>query len=273
MPKLWKSPRPDVLFTPSHYLPPLTLIPSVFTIHDLGYLKFSGQFKKYDFWQLKCWTAISVFISKYIIAVSDSTKQDIVRHYSFASKKVVIAHHGYDKTRFNDKINANDVRRVKKKYGISEKEFVLFLSTLKPSKNVEGLLKAYALISNFQFPISNGKIKLVIAGKKGWLYDSIFQRVKELNLGKNVIFTDFVSEKDKPALLFAAKVFVLPSFWEGFGMDVLNAMACGTPPVVSKVSSLPEVAGQAGIYVDPYNIESIAEGINKVLNMSKVEKA
>lgn len=262
-----KRSRPDVFFTPSHYLPPVTPVPSVCTIHDLGYLKFSGQFKKYDFWQLKYWTAISITISKYIIAVSKSTKKDIVRHYHFASKKIAVIHHGYDKSRFNTKISSKDVRRVIKKYGISKK-YVLFLSTLKPNKNVEGLIEGFRKLTIDHQQLNT---KLVIAGKKGWMYKSIFQRVKELNLGKNVIFTDFVSEKDKPALLFGAKVFILPSFWEGFGMDVLNAMACGTPVVVSKVASLPEVAGKAGVYVDPYSPQSIADGIKKVLKMTSSE--
>ena len=137
--------KPDVIFSPSHYLPPVTFMPKVFTVHDLGYLRFSAQFKKYDFWQLKYWTAISVSISKYIIAVSNSSKGDIVRHYPFASKKIHVVHHGYDKERFNQKITNHVVRRVKKKYGI-DKDYILFLSTLKPSKNVDGILEAYKLL-------------------------------------------------------------------------------------------------------------------------------
>lgn len=264
MPTLWRSPKPDVLFSPSHYLPPLKFIPSVCTVHDLGYLKFSEHLKKFDFWQLKYWTAISISISKYIIAVSQATKEDIVRHYPFASKKIVVVHHGYDKIRFNNKISPNDVRRVKKKYGIGD--YILFLSTLKPSKNIEGLLEAYKLLVG-----NRPKTTLVIAGKKGWMYESIFQKIRTLNLSKNVIFTDFVSEKDKPALIFGAKVFVLPSYWEGFGMDIVNAMACGTPVVVSNLASLPEVAGKAGVYVNPYKPDDIARGIRKVLTMSSKE--
>jgi glycosyltransferase involved in cell wall biosynthesis len=111
----------------------------------------------------------------------------------------------------------------------------------------------------------------VITGKKGWLYESIFDRVKALNLTGDVIFTDFVPEEDKAPLIKGAKVFVLPSFWEGFGLDVLNAMACGVPVVVSGVGSLPEVAGEAGIVVNPYKPASIAGGIAKVLSMSDLE--
>jgi len=265
MPELiWNREKLDVVFSLSHYIPPISRIPRVCTIHDLGYLEFSEQFKKFDFWQLKYWSAYSIFISKAIIAVSNSTKMDIVRHYKFASGKVSVIYHGYDKTRFNPSIDPKDVRRVLNKYSIVN-DYVLYLSTLKPSKNVEGILTAWKAIKS-DFP----SISLVIAGKKGWLYQSIFDKAQKLGL-KDVIFTDFVPEKDKAPLISGARLFVLPSFWEGFGLDALNAMACGVPAVVSKVGSLPEVAGEAGVMVDPYDIESIASGIKKVLSMPEME--
>ena len=257
--------KPDVFFAPSHYLPLFAPCPMICTIHDLGYLKFSEQFRKYDFWQLKIWSAISIFISKAIIAVSNSTKKDIVRHYPFASKKIFITPHGYDKNRFNTKISKEDVRRVKNKYSIVN-DYVLFISTLKPSKNVEGLLEAWKLIIK-----KRPKIRLIITGKKGWLYESIFEKTNKLGLKDSVIFTGFIPEEDKPALIAGAKVFALPSFWEGFGMDALNAMACGIPVVVSKIEAFREVVGEAGALVDPYDVGSIAENIEKVFSMSKIE--
>ncbi|MBU0923223.1 glycosyltransferase family 4 protein [Patescibacteria group bacterium] len=264
MPRLlFDKEKPDVFFTPNHYVPPISVIPRVCTIHDLGYLEFSGQFKKYDFWQLKYWTAISLYISKAIIAVSNSTKGDIVRHYPSVSDKIKVTQHGYDKSRFNINISDNDVRRVKNKYAIVG-DYVLFISTLKPSKNIEGLLEAWKLVLK-DFP----KYQLVIAGKKGWLYESIFKKVKNLKLESKIIFTDFISEEDKPALISGAKVFTLPSFWEGFGMDALTSMACGTPVVVSDIAALREVTDKAGIFVDPYNVPDIARGVAKVLLMNE----
>jgi glycosyltransferase involved in cell wall biosynthesis len=270
-PHLWLSrPRPDIFFSPSHYIPPFICIPRVCSIMDLGYLKFSGQFRKKDFWQLKLWSAISICISKAIFAISNSTKMDIVRHYPFAKDKIYVTPLAFDHEQFNADIPAEDVRRVKSKYSIVS-DYVLYLGTLKPSKNIEGLITAFqAVISNFparpaggQSPISN--LKLVIAGKKGWMFNSIFQKVEELGLGDSVAFTDFVPEEDKSALVKGARLFVLPSFWEGFGLDALNAMASGVPVVASNVGSLPEVVGDAGILVDPYNINSIAKGISEVL--------
>src|SRR3989339_1436739 len=238
-PYLFKNPEKiEVLFSPSHYTLPILPIPRICSIMDLGYLKNSTHFEKNVFWQLKYWSAISIFVSKRILTISDSSKQDIVRHYPSTAKKIIVTHLGYDKDRFNLNVDKDLVRRVKNKYSIVT-NYILFVSTLKPSKNVEGLISAFSLITN-RYP----QTTLVIAGKKGWMFE-------QYKKNKNNIFTDFIDEEDKTALISGAKVFVLPSFWEGFGLDVLSAFACGVPVVVSNVGSLPEVAGKAGIYVDP----------------------
>lgn len=266
MPALFREKEKlDLFFSPSHYVPLFSPVPRVCSIMDLGYLEFTGQFKKKDFWQLKYWSAISIYVSKRIIAISNSTKKDIVRHYPFASKKVDVTLLAFDKKTFNQNISDDLVRRVRKKYSIVG-DYILFMSTLKPSKNIEGLLEAWkGLVGAFP------DTKLVIAGKKGWLFESVFEKVRELDLQPSVIFTGFVDEDDKPGIIKGAKAFVLPSFWEGFGLDSLNAMAAGVPVVVSNVGSLPEVVGKAGVLVDPAVPEDIARGIKKVLKMTKIE--
>lgn len=248
----------DVFFSPSHYVPPILPMPRYCSIMDLGYLEFSGQFRKKDFWQLKLWSAISIFVSKSIFAISNSTKDDIVRHYPYAKDKIYVTPLAYDSKKFNLDISNEDVRRVGTRYSIVS-DYILYLGTLKPSKNIEGLINAFAKVLKFE------DVKLVIAGKKGWMYEDIFRKVKDLKLEKNIIFTDFVPEGDKPALIKGAKVFVLPSFWEGFGLDVLNAMACGVPVVASNIGSLPEVVGNAGVLIDPNSVDSMAQGIKEVL--------
>jgi glycosyltransferase involved in cell wall biosynthesis len=258
--------RLDVFFTPSHYLPILTTIPQVCSIMDLGYLEYTDQFTKKVFWQLKWWSAMSIFVSKAVVAISQSTKKDIVRHYPSASSKVHVTPLAYDADKFNINIQPNDVRRVKNKYSIVD-DYILYLGTLKPSKNLERLVEAFGTISAKYQTQSN--YQLVIAGKKGWMFDSIFKKVKDLGLEKKVIFTDFIPETDKPGLIRGAKVFALPSLWEGFGLDVLNALSCGVPVVVSNVGSLPEVVGDAGTLIDPNSVDSIAQGISKVLSMDK----
>lgn len=265
---LKNSEKIEILFSPSHYVSPFLTIPRVCSIMDLGYLVNSSQFEKKVLWQLKYWTAISVFVCKRILTISEATKKDIVRHYPFASKKVTVSLLGYDSKKFNLDISENLVRQVKNKYSIVE-DYILFVSTLKPSKNVEGLIDAYYFLSKVQ-DLSDLP-QLVIAGKKGWMYENIFKKVEKFNLQEKIVFTDFLEEDDKPVLIAGAKVFVLPSFWEGFGIDVLSAFACGVPVVVSDMGSLFEVAGKAGIYVNPYDIKSIANGIEKVLKMDRLE--
>lgn len=256
--------KPDVLFAPSHYLPPISTVSQVCVIHDLAYLENSGQFSKPTFWQLKYWTARSVSISKSIIAVSNSTKEEIVRHYPKAKNKISVIYHGYDKNRFNTQISPQKIKSIQNKYLIVG-EYILYLGTLKPSKNIEQLVESFAKISK-----DRPNLSLVIAGKKGWLYDEIFKKVKKLKLDNKIIFTDFLPEEDKPALMAGAKVLATPSLTEGFGMIAIESMACGTPVVVSEIPAFGEVVADAGIFVDPNSTSSIAEGIDKILNMPKV---
>jgi len=256
--------KPDLFFTPTHYAPPITLMPKVCSIMDLGYLESSGQFTKKDLWQLRLWSAWSILTSKVIFAISESTKSEITKHYKLVSGRVVVTHLGYDKEKFNLR-SKGDSERVKEKYHIKG-DYILFLSTLKPSKNISGLLEAFKMvIPEFS------DVKLVLAGKKGWMYDDVFAKIRALNLEKRVIFTDYLPEEDKPGLIAGSKLFVLPSFWEGFGIDVLSAMACGVPVVISNIGPLPEVAGDAGVYVNPNDISSIYRGIKKVLSGDRKE--
>ncbi|MFH1971308.1 MAG: glycosyltransferase family 1 protein [Patescibacteria group bacterium] len=262
---LFSKEKVDIFFSPSHYVPLLSTMPRVCSIMDLGFLNFTTQFKKLVLWQLRLWSAYSIIVSKSIIAISNSTKEDIVRHFPFASKKVNVTHLAYDSDKYKVDVSEKDVRRIKEKHTIVG-DYILFLSTLKPSKNIESLIDAFRLVKT-KYP----EIKLVIAGKKGWMYESIFKKVEKLGLKKNVIFTDFVDEDEKPGLFKGAKVFVLPSFWEGFGLDVLNSLASGTPVVVSNAGSLPEVVEEAGILINPNDTNTLYEGIVKVLSMNDLE--
>jgi glycosyltransferase involved in cell wall biosynthesis len=230
---------------------------------DLGYLNFSGQFTKKVFWQLKWWSAISILVSKAIIAISNATKDDIVRHYPFARRKVYVTQLGYDSRVYDTPVSEKDVRRIKDKHSIVS-DYILYLGTLKPSKNVEGLIEAFSKVSE-KFPDA----VLVIAGKKGWQFESIFKKAEDMGISERVKFVGFISEQDKPALIAGAKVFAMPSFWEGFGLDALSAMAAGTPVVAADAGSLPEVVGNAGVLVDPARPISIAEGISEVLSADK----
>lgn len=260
--RLWfANPRPDVYFAPTHYLPPISFVPMVMSIMDLGYLRFPTQFTKRDLLQLKYWTEWSLRIAKRVIAISESTKNEILSHYPWAGKKVEVTLLGYDRTKYRFPILDSRIKKTKEKYGIRG-DYVVYIGTLKPSKNVEGLLKAFVKLRGLD-------LSLVIAGKKGWLFESIFKKVQELGIENKVVFTDFVTEEGKVDLLAGAKCLVSPSFTEGFGMHVLEAMATGCPVVVSKAGSLPEVVGDVGILVNPQDTDSLAESINFVVSLPK----
>lgn len=248
------KPRPNVFFTPSHYGPGFSPIPNMISIMDLGFLRWKEQFTKKDFYQLKYWTCWSVKKAKRIIAISQFTKKDILETYGLKKDKVVVAHPGFTKTKKKKK---NEKSGIKGKY-------ILYLGTLKPSKNAEGLIQAFSLLKDKD-------LKLVIAGKKGWLYQSIFEKTKQLGLEKRVFFPGFVSDSRAETLIKRAQLFAIPSFWEGFGIPALEAMALGCPVLASDQGALPEVIGRAGLIVKPEPKE-IAQGMEKILTDLKLRQ-
>jgi len=258
------QPRPDLFFSPGHYSPWFLPMPLVVSIMDLGYLRFPKQFTKSIFFQLKYWSKASIKKATHLLAISQATKNDIIRYYQIDPGKVTVTYPGYDEKEFDPKkVKDEEIKKVREKYRIN-KNYILFLSTLKPNKNIEGLLEAFVILrKNPQ--IKKQKLQLVIAGRKGWLFESIFVKVKELNLKKEVVFTDFIPEEMVPALIKGARVFVFPSFWEGFGIPVLEAMALGTPVVVSSAGSLPEIVAQAGLVINPHKPEKIAGAMERIL--------
>ena len=301
--------KPDVFFSMAHYGPRFSKVPYVVTIHDLSYLHYPELFKKNDLYQLTQWSKYSIENSAHIIAVSETTKKDIVKNYAVKPSKITVTYEGYDKNRFKPQPQSK-IDSIKRHYGITG-PYIIFIGTLQPRKNIEHLLEAFSkLILNSQLSTLN----LVIVGKKGWMYDSIFEKVKDLELDDKVIFTDFVPDSKLPAIIAGAKCYVLPSLWEGFGIPVIEAQACGVPTIVSNTSSLPEIVtlssvipaslsvipAKAGIHskkqildqakgsefiesvendkqvsailVDPNDVNSIATGIKKVITSPKLSQ-
>ncbi len=258
----------DIFYSPSHYSPRFFPCPTVISIMDLWHHRHPEQFAKKDLYQLTKWEGYSVKKASHIIAISEFTKKEILDIYSVSQEKVTVAYPGftnYQLSIINFKSNFNSkILNVKKRYGIKG-DYFLYLGTLQPKKNLVRLIEAFN-IQNTKYRIQN--TYLVIAGKKGWMFEKIFELVRELGLEQKVIFTGFIEEEEKPYLIAGAKAFVLPSLYEGFGIPVLEAMSLGVPVVTSKEGSLPEVGGEAVIYCDPYKIESIAEAAQEVLNLN-----
>jgi glycosyltransferase involved in cell wall biosynthesis len=157
---------------------------------------------------------------------------------------------------------------VRQKYDLPER-FILYVGTIEPRKNLTALLEAYAALmerlSVCDLRPALSDVRLVIVGKKGWLYEGFFRRLHELGLEDRVLFTGYVPDEDLPAIYSAADLFVFPSLYEGFGLPVLEAMACGTPVIASNASSLPEVAGEAGIMIAPHDVRGLAEAMERLL--------
>lgn len=247
-------PRPDVFFSLTHYAPRWSPVPTVVAIMDVGFLDTPEQFTAKDFNQLKSWTQYSVRQARKIIAISEYTKQHVVRVYHRDPADVVVTPLAYDAQSFRPVVDP----AILEKHGVRQ-PYVLFLSSLKPNKNVPGLIRAFAQLR------SPAELALVVSGKKAWQYEQIFSLVHDFGLEDKVVFTGFVPDADKPALMSQAVAFVMPSLHEGFGIPVLEAMACGVPVVISRAASLPEVGGMAAIYVDPASADSIASGIRLAL--------
>lgn len=250
------QPRPDVFFTPTHYAPRFCPMPLVITIFDLSFLKkeFRVFFRTSDLWQLRSWTAYSVKQASHILTISQHSKRDIIEAYGVPEDHVTVTYPGSDPI-----FHPGGVIPGATPGAESKKPYILFVGTLQPRKNLERLIEAFTILERRD-------LHLVIAGKKGWLYDGIFAKARESPAVGRIQFLDYVPEAELLHLFANASVFALPSLYEGFGIPVLNAFAAGVPVVASKVSSLPEIVGDAGVLVDPYDVSAIAAGIEKALN-------
>ena len=266
--RLWREKltgkAPNVFFTPSHYAPRFCPCPRVISIMDLSYLHFPEMFRKQDLYQLKNWTAYSVKKAAKILTISESSKNDIIKYYKIPEEKIIVVYPGFtsqfkmQNSKFKMKIQNEKLYR---RYGIGG-DYILSVSTIQPRKNYPALIEAFSkLILDSQYK----NLILVIVGKRGWMWEETMEAPKKFGIEDKVKFLDYVPDDDLPALYRGAKCFVLVSLYEGFGIPALEAMSFGCPVVVSNISSLPEVVGEAGILVDPYNIEDIAEGIKKAM--------
>jgi len=308
---------PDVLFVPAHTIPQVRRpnLKTVVTVHDLG-AEYLPQYHKFPSKIYLNWsTKLAVRFATKIIAVSGATKRDLINRLGADEKKIEVIYEGVDHKNFKYPISNFECKKVLEKYKL-EKPFVLFVGTIQPRKNVEGLIRAFAKIvsgstdgklkidqkSSQQFysasnprdiasrsiqdgsalvlkkPQKSGQtssvrdnLSLVIVGNYGWDYEKILSLPKKLGIENRVKFLGYVGEDETPALYNAASVFVLPSFFEGFGLPILEAMACGCPVITSNVSSMPEIAGNAAVLVDPKNDDEIAGKILEVLENEKLQ--
>lgn len=269
-------PRPDVFFTPTHYAPRFSPVPTVISIMDLAYVYFPELFKKRDLYKLNNWTKYSAMKSKKIITISKSSKNDIIKEYNVEPEKIEVIYPGIKNNNMNSP-QKKSIEQLFNKYKIS-RNFILFVGTLQPRKNIVSLIEAFGKLANIKGQVLSIKdLELVIIGKKGWMYEEILRKPADLGIEESVKFLDFVPDEDLGFFYENAICYVLPSLYEGFGLPVLEAMSYGCPVITSNVSSLPEAGGDAALYADPKNPEEIADKIfmlmkNKSLREELIQK-
>lgn len=237
---------------------------SVITIHDLSFLRYPEFFSaRKNFWHSM--VNVKKLLKKFdtIAAVSENTKRDIVELCGVAESKVKVIYSGVGKEYVRITNNQETItKQVKNKYDLPDK-FVLYLGTIEPRKNVDGIIRAYNKLRAASPELRD--YKLIIAGAKGWKSEKIYEAWKKSEYMNDIKFLDYIDSEDKVFLYNLAGVFVYPSFYEGFGLPPLEAMACGCPVVASYSASLPEVVGDAGLMVDPYDVNAMAGAIKEIL--------
>ncbi|MBX4191198.1 MAG: glycosyltransferase family 4 protein [Candidatus Doudnabacteria bacterium] len=256
----------DLLFIPASALPLWHPKKSVVTVHDIAYELFDGIYTGFMNYYQKFTSRFAVKHATKILTVSTATRNDLVRIYKTSSNKITIIPLGLSEG-FRP-MSYEEVQPVLDKYGLVYQKYILFLGTIQPRKNIPRLVTAYEKIKNE----NHIEEKLIIAGGRGWLWEPILKKVKTAGIDGSVKYLDYIAKEDLAYLLAGAKLYTLPSIYEGFGIPALEAMASGVPTVVSDVSSLPEVVGEAGVLVDPNSVDSIADGLLRVLTDSNLRQ-
>jgi glycosyltransferase involved in cell wall biosynthesis len=261
----------DLFHSPDFVLPPTAGVPTILTVHDLSFLRvpqfFVPGFREY----LEGAVTRSVRRARHILADSESTRRDLIELMAVEPARLSVLYPGVE-ARFRQVRDATVLGQVRARYELPDR-FVLGLGTLQPRKNFDGLIEAFRrlVVERGEDPGISG-LHLVIIGGKGWMCEEMLARVEHVGLGRLVHFLGFAADEDLPALYSLASVFAFPSWYEGFGLPVLESMACGTPVVAADNSSLPEAVGNAGLMVDAGEPVALADALGRILRESELRK-
>jgi glycosyltransferase involved in cell wall biosynthesis len=266
-PRLWTHIRlawelhrrpPDVFFTPAHVIPFTYRRPCVATVHDLGYHHFPLAHTLPQVFYLRWSTRHNARRGRRVIADSEATKEDLIRFDHIDPGKIEVIYPGADPG-MRPVLDRQQIAAVCEKYGISS-PYLLYLGTLQPRKNLARLVEA--------FTASGLEERLVLAGQRGWMANSLLTLIQnqEPATRKRIVTPGFIAYEDKAALISGAQALLLPSLYEGFGFPVLEGNACGTPVLCSNTSSLPEVAGDAALFVDPLDAAELAAALRQIVD-------
>lgn len=263
----------DIFWSPHFNVPifPVRAKKRIVTIHDIFPLVFKELYSPLERAYVKLLINSAVNLSDLIITVSNFSKSEIIKYTQIKEDKIKVIYNGVDKEKFKV-YDKKDLERVKSKYKLPDR-FILFVGNIKPHKNLKGLLKAFKVVVEEL----DENLFLVITGKKEGFLKGDREIFKLINmdplLKKRIFLTGYVNEKDLPILYNLSELFIFPSFYEGFGLPPLEAMACGCPTIVSHIPPLIEICGDATYYIDPYNINDIARGITELLSKKELRES
>ncbi len=261
--------KPDLLFLTTPTLPCVRRpsLKTVITVHDLcfDYLPERQQFpQKLLLGKAEKYASLG---ASRVIAVSKATKKALVSKFNVSTRKIDVVYEGVDKRKFHppaggtkSKFQTQKKKEIRRKYGIGE-NYVLFVGTVQPRKNLRRIIEAFSLVTE---KLAD-PLQLVVAGRPGWLVDDIYSAPKDFGVEDRVKFLGGVPDADLSLLYGNAKVLLFPSLCEGFGLPILEAMSVGCPVITSNISSMPEVGGKTAFYVNPYDAEDIAHGLQTML--------
>lgn len=252
----------DLLFVPSHTIPLIHPKKTVVTIHDLGFLHFPQLYGKSELTYQKFALKMAIKHAAHIITPSIYSKKDIVKNFGLNPKKITVIYHGYNEELYKPRLYPKKDE---------EEPYIFFVGRLEYKKNILGLIQAYEMLRREP----KVKHKLVLAGNSGFGYEEYQQFKKSLpeKIQKDIIELGYVSDQELAGWMKNAEIFFFPSYFEGFGIPVIEAMACGIPVVASKVTSLPEIAGSAAILINPNKPFEMAVALSKIINDKKLYKA
>lgn len=262
----WIIGEVDLFHSPYSIAPPLKKGNLIYTVHDLVNLKYPElhTIKSAPVYLKRL--SLSVQEAKRIIAVSENTKNDLMEFTKVPEEKIRVIPEAPRKE-FRRIEDTELIKKIKEKYNLNQK-YILSVCTLEPRKNLKNLIRSYSQLKDDM----KKEYSLVIVGKKGWLYNEIFEEIENLKLHDRVKIIGYVPENHVPVLMNGAEVFVYPSIYEGFGLPPLEAMACGIPVISSNSSSLPEVIGDAGILFNPYDTDELTEKLSCLLSSEALKK-
>jgi glycosyltransferase involved in cell wall biosynthesis len=267
-PRLWTVGRlsvemaarpPDVLFVPAHSLPPIVPPASVTTIHDLGYLHFPAEHPTATRWLRRLSNRWSARRATRVVAISGTTRDDLIRYEQVPADRITVVHNGCAPW-FRRVTEPARIAALRGRYCL-DGPYLLFVGTLQPRKNLERLLAAFDRVA-----ADRPELQLALVGAAGWQPERLARALARVRARDRVRILGYVDDADLPALLSGSLALAFPSLYEGFGLPALEAMACATPVLASSTSSLPEVVGDAGLLVDPLDVDAIAQGLRRLVD-------